>query len=301
MDKSFHHEKNKENKEENKGDGSPDSLYSMDNSRPFDSKEVVFYRDGEFRVGDDKVVFESPVTIFFNGTELVTLLCTPLKLDYLVLGFLRSEGFIDSKVDVKDIQVDAPKGLVAVESREKKDLAEKLYGRRTVTTGCGKGTTFFTAWDSLRSRPVKSDFQVSAPRILTLMEQMQKKAEIFKETGGLHSAALCSSEELLFFSEDVGRHNALDKIVGESLWHELELKDKILISSGRISSEMMLKAAKLEVPIVVSRSAPTELGINIAEKMNITLIGFARGRRLNIYNRPDRVSQGQSVPEGRSC
>ena len=279
-----------ETPKKNVGNNSPNPPYSGGSTKPFETKEVVFYRDGDFKGGDDKVVFESPVTIYFNGTELVTLLCTPLKLDYLVLGFLRSEGFIESKSDVTDIQVDPKKGAVAVESREKKELAEKLYGRRTVTTGCGKGTTFFTAWDSLRSRPVKSDFEVGALRILSLMGQMQKKAEIFKETGGLHSAALCSSEELLFFSEDVGRHNALDKIVGETLWHELELKDKILISSGRISSEMMLKAAKLEVPIVVSRSAPTELGINIAQKMEITLVGFARGRRLNIYNRPDRVT-----------
>lgn len=253
-------------------------------------KKVFVVRDNKVQNVSDKVVLESPVTVYYNGGELVTLLCTPHKLDFLALGFLRSEGFVESKGDVKDLSVDDEKGLVFVETHEKKDLAEKLYGRRTVTTGCGKGTTFFSAWDSLRSRPVTGHFSVTSSQVLSLMRQLQEKALIFKETGGVHSAALCDREEVLFFSEDVGRHNALDKIVGESIWNEADLKDKILVSSGRLSSEMMLKAAKLEVPVVVSRSAPTALGVEIAEKMSITVIGFARGRRLNIYTVPERVS-----------
>ncbi len=255
----------------------------------FDEVEVVMVRGGDGDSVMDKVVREVPVTVYYNGSELVTLLCTPDKLDFLVLGFLRSEGFLEGKGDVKDLRVDDEKGLVYVETHGKKDLAEKLYGRRTVTTGCGKGTTFFSAWDSLRSKPVTGDFQISSSQISSLMQQMQDKAAVFKETGGVHSAALCNREKVLYFAEDVGRHNALDKIVGECMWSEVGLKDKVFVSSGRLSSEMMLKAAKLEVPVVVSRSAPTTLGMEIAQKMSITMVGFARGRRLNIYTNPERI------------
>lgn len=255
----------------------------------FDEKEVVMVRGDDADTVSDKVVREYPVTIYLNGGELVTLLCTPEKLDYLALGFMRSEGFIEGKADVKDIRADYEKGLVYMETREKKELAGKLYGRRTVTSGCGKGTTFFSAWDSLRSKPVTGDFKITCTQVLDLMRQMQERARVFRETGGVHSAALCDREKVLFFCEDIGRHNAIDKIVGESIWNESDLKDRILVSSGRLSSEMMLKAAKLEVPIVVSRSAPTTLGLEIAEKMSITVIGFVRGQRLNIYTSPERI------------
>ena len=255
------------------------------------SVQIVRVKDDDGERMEDWVAREEPITIFLNSDELVTLMCTPEKLDYMALGFLRSEGFVENKSEVKSLQVDAEKGLVYVETYgDTSPLAEKLYGSRTITTGCGKGTTFFNAWDSLRSKPLDvGDFQVRVSYLLQMINSLQKQAVIFKETGGVHSAALCDTEGIAYFAEDVGRHNALDKIVGQCLWEEMEINDKILVSSGRISSEIMLKAAKLQVPVVVSRAAPTSKGVALAEEMSITMVGFARGRRLNIYTCPERI------------
>lgn len=254
-------------------------------------REIMRIKTGEKQNMEDKIAREEPVTIYLNDTELVTLMCTPEKIDYMAVGFLCSEGFLERKADIKDIRVDEEKGLVFVETyNDTSPLVEKLYGSRTITTGCGKGTTFFTAWDALRSKPVeKKGFKVKVSYLLYLMKSLQENAEIFQETGGVHSAALFDLQESMYFAEDVGRHNALDKIVGMCIWQELDIKDKILVSSGRISSEIMLKAAKLQVPVVVSRAAPTAMGLDIASEMSITMVGFARGKRLNIYTCPERI------------
>lgn len=238
----------------------------------------------------DDVVEEYPVTIFLNDNELVTLLCTPEKLDYLALGFLRSEGFLEHKDQLSSLNVDMEKGIVQVKIKGDTSLPEKLYGRRTITTGCGKGTTFFNAWDSLKSRTAHQGLTVSLTTLHTLMGSLQAKAEVFRKTGGVHSAALAERDSLLFFCEDVGRHNALDKIVGECLWKEVNMSDKILISSGRLSSEMLLKAAKLQIPVLASRSAPTALGIDLAASVGITLVGFVRGKRATVYTCPERIT-----------
>ncbi|MFY9113770.1 MAG: formate dehydrogenase accessory sulfurtransferase FdhD [Dethiobacteria bacterium] len=257
--------------------------------KEFKKKKVLMFKDDNTDVTEDRIVCEQPVTICLNERELVSLLCTPVKIDYLALGFLRAEGFIETKEDVQDLQVDPRQGLVSVVTRRQVAPAEKFQRCRTVTTGLGGGTTFFSAWNSLHIKPIAGNFQINSSRIMALMQQMQERALVFKQTGGVHSASLCDRDRILFFSEDIGRHNAIDKIVGESLWGEVDIKDKILVTSGRLSAEMMLKAAKLDVPVVVSRSAPTTLGIKIAEKMQITMIGFGRGRRFNVYTCPQRV------------
>lgn len=238
---------------------------------------------------DDRVVIEAPVTIFLNGKELVTLLCTPEKIDRLALGFLRSEGLLATLDDLSSIRVREDEGLVEVELKNRSDLAEKLYGKRTVTSGCGKGTVFFNVLDSLRSKPLTAKMQVNTDTIHSLMNNLQQKAELFKTTGGVHSAALADSENIIFFYEDIGRHNAIDKIIGACLLGSVSTDDKIIVTSGRLSSEVLLKAAKLKIQLLVSRSAPTSLSIEIAETLNITLVGFVRGQRMNIYSHAWRV------------
>ncbi len=234
-------------------------------------------------------MIEAPVTIYLNGKELVTLLCTPEKIDRLALGFLRSEGLLTTLDDLSSIRVREEEGLVEVELKNRSDVAEKLYGKRTVTSGCGKGTVFFNVLDSLRSKPLSGKMQVTADTIQNLMNDLQQKADLFKTTGGVHSAALADSEKIIYFYEDIGRHNAIDKIIGECLLGSVSTDDKIIVSSGRLSSEVLLKAAKLKIQLLVSRAAPTSLSIEIAETLNITLIGFVRGQRMNIYSHAWRV------------
>ena len=235
-------------------------------------------------------MIEAPVTIYLNGKELVTLLCTPEKIDRLALGFLRSEGLLATIDDLSSIRVREEEGLVEVELKNRSDVAEKLYGKRTVTSGCGKGTVFFNVLDSLRSKPLTGKMQVSAGTIHSLMNDLQQKADLFRTTGGVHSAALADSEKIIFFYEDIGRHNAIDKIIGECLLGSVSTDDKIIVSSGRLSSEVLLKAAKLKIQLLVSRAAPTSLSIELAETLNITLVGFVRGQRMNIYSHAWRVS-----------
>ena len=252
-------------------------------------KQIVVLRDGHKETLSDPVTVEAPMTIFLNGEELVTLLCTPEKMDLLALGFLRSEGLLASLDEVTALRLKEDEGLVEVELKGGAGLAERLYGKRTITSGCGKGTVFFQALDALRSRPVSGTLKLPAERAWELMRSLQEKAVMFKETGGVHSAAVADLEGIILFCEDIGRHNAVDKIAGQCLVEGIALEDKVLVTSGRLSSEMLLKAAKLQLPLLISRSAPTSLSIELAEALNITLVGFVRGRRMNIYTHAWRV------------
>ncbi len=261
----------------------------MDGERTV-QKKIVRIRQGEYEEIDDQVTIEAPVTIYLNGSELVTLLCTPEKLEYLALGFLRSEGLLSGIGDLESIRIREDEGLVEVDLKEGAGLAEKLYGKRTVTSGCGKGTVFFSALDSLRSSPLTGTLKISPEKMARLMEALQDKAELYKATGGVHSAALADGEQLLYFCEDIGRHNALDKIVGQCLREGISTEDKIIVCSGRLSSEILLKSAKLKIQLLISRAAPTSLCVELAETLNITLAGFVRGKRCNVYTHPWRIT-----------
>jgi FdhD protein len=251
-------------------------------------------KEGQMEEMEDQVVMEYPLTIYLNGEEFITLLCSPDSsegLTYLALGFLISEGMIAEKSHVGKVAVEEDAGHIHLQLNNKTDLKQKLYGKRTVTTGCGKGTVFYNVLDSLGSKKINEEIIYDYQHILNLSRKLNQMSALFKETGGVHFCALGNREKILFFHEDIGRHNALDKIIGEAFSKGIELKDKILITSGRLSSEMIIKAAKKAIPIIVSRSAPTELSINIAKDLDITLIGFARGNRMNIYHGSKRVSR----------
>jgi len=250
-------------------------------------------KEGVIQKMEDQVVMEYPLTIYLNDEEFITLLCSPNStenLKYLALGFLISEGMIVKKSDVGKVTIEEEAGHIHIQLNNKIDLKQKLYGKRTVTTGCGKGTVFYNVLDSLGSKKIMGDILYDYEHILKLSKELNQQSGLFKETGGVHFCALCDQEKVLFFHEDIGRHNALDKIIGEAFSKEVDLKDKILVTSGRLSSEMIIKAAKKAIPVVVSRSAPTELSVNIAKDLDITLIGFARGNRMNIYHGSKRVS-----------
>ncbi len=158
-----------------------------------------------------------------------------------------------------------------------------------MTTGCGKGSTFYNVLDLVHLKPVPKGFFIEPEQVLELSKKLNKESKTFIDTGGVHSCCLCDAKDILIAHEDVGRHNAVDKIVGEALLTEIPLHDKVMITSGRISSEMLLKCAKVQIPIVISRSAPTELAVREALKLDVTIIGFARGTRMNIYSHAERV------------
>ncbi len=246
--------------------------------------QILRVKDKNILEEEDIVVTEYPFTIFLNGEEFITLLCSPKSLKYLTIGFLNSEGFINSISDIVDIKIDEEKGLAYVETKDENYLSEKLYGKRTITSGCGKGTLFYNVLDSFKSKKVRNKLDVRLDEIKALVKDFSKSSELFLNTGGVHSCALCSTSGILIFEEDIGRHNALDKVLGRALVEDIQLTDKILLVSGRISSEMLIKTAKREIPVIISRAAPTSLAVELARELNITLIGFARGEKMNIYS-----------------
>jgi FdhD protein len=250
---------------------------------------ITKYENGSVASIDDVVVKEYALTIMLDGEEFITLLCTPSSLDCLTVGFLLSESIIKNKGDIKKITIDEENGIAEVNTSGSNLIAKKLHGKRTMTTGCGKGSTFYNAVDSINCRKVTGAIELNAHSILELMKDFNKRSELFLNTGGVHSVALASHTGILLFHEDVGRHNAMDKIVGEASIKDIELSDKIVLTSGRVSSEMLIKAAKRQIPVIVSRSAPTDLAVELAKQLGITVIGFARGQRMNIYCNQERV------------
>lgn len=235
------------------------------------------------------VAREFPLTIILNGEQLVTVLCSPSELEALAVGFLFSEGIIKGKGDVASLIVDDERGIVRVGTASDKTMEGRLFQKRVLTTGCGRGMAFYSYADLDRKKKVLSSLKVTARQVLDLSRRFQGHSELYRTTHGVHSAALCSAKEILVFAEDIGRHNAVDKVLGRCLLEERNLSELILVSSGRISSEIVFKAAGGGIPVVVSKSAPTDLGVEAARELGITLIGFVRGGSLNVYSGSERL------------
>ena len=250
---------------------------------------IVRVREKTREEKQDLVIKESPLTIFLNNQELVTLLCTPEDLKNLAVGFLHSEGILQTKEEIEKITLDEEKGVIWIETKGDKDFVKKLGLKRLITSGCGKGAAFYSAVDQISSKKVASRMEISSQEISNLMNRVQHQSQLFRTTGGVHSAALCDKRDILIFSEDIGRHNAIDKIFGKCLLEGIQTYDRMIITSGRVSSEILLKIVRRDIPIIISRSAPTNLAVRLANKLGITLIGFARGRRINIYANDWRV------------
>jgi len=251
---------------------------------------VLQIRDREQTEMEDVVVREFPLTIILNNQELVTLLCSPTNLKYLALGFLASEGLIRSREEVKSILLDDRRGVVRVQTDGSPDIAGDLIFKRFITSGCGKGAAFYSVADAADAAMVESETRISASQVFAMMREFQDRSEVFRNTGGVHSAAMTDGERILIFSDDIGRHNAIDKIFGECLWENTPTEDRVIVTSGRISSEILFKVAKRGIPIIISRSAPTDLAVRTALDLGITLIGFVRGQRMNVYANNWRVS-----------
>jgi len=237
---------------------------------------------------EDVIAREFSLTIILNNQELVTLLCSPTDLKYLAIGFLFSEGLLRGKDEIKKILVDDQRGVVRVETEESGELAQDVLFKRLITSGCGRGASFYSAADATGQK-VESQAKVSAPEVFALVNEFVQHSQVFKATGGVHSAALCHTKGILVFSEDIGRHNAIDKVFGECILRDIPTDDHMIITSGRISSEILLKVAKRNIPILISKSAPTNLGVRLADELGITLIGFVRGKKMNIYTNRWRV------------
>ena len=237
---------------------------------------------------EEVVAREFPVTIILNDQELVTMLCSPENLAYLAVGFLSSEGLLQSKDEIKKILVDDERGVVRLTTVADKGFDRDILFKRLITSGCGRGVSFYSAADAA-SQKVDSRMEISADEVFALVSEFQRGSKVYLATHGVHSAALCDRESIVVFSEDIGRHNAIDKIFGKCLLEDIPTNDRVIITSGRISSEVLHKVAKRGIPIIISISAPTNLGVRIADSLGITLIGSVRGQRMKVYANDWRI------------
>ncbi|MFC1950942.1 formate dehydrogenase accessory sulfurtransferase FdhD [Chloroflexota bacterium] len=251
--------------------------------------DIKCYSNSGVEDVEDIVIKEAPITIILNNQELVTLLCSPIDLKYLGVGYLFSEGLLADNSDIQKVSVDDEKGIVRVETIAEKQPEGELTFKRLITSGCGRGASLYSLADAQTLSEVKSDMTISANAIFALVKQFQNQSQIFKETGGVHSAALCDTNSVLMFKEDIGRHNAIDKIIGECMLNDISMENLIILTSGRISSEILFKVLKRNIPILISRSAPTNVGVKLARDLGITLVGFVRGTRMNVYSHPQRI------------
>jgi len=224
---------------------------------------------------------EMELTIYINQQELVTILCTPNKLNFLVLGFLYSEGIISGIGDVDILRVCEEDSVADVRLSNSEVI---LPTQRRITSGCGGGAAFKT-----QGQKVDSGLVVTPTEVLLLMKQLQEQMDLYRHSGGVHTSALSDTKKLLIVAEDIGRHNTMDKIQGECLMRGLSTRDLLLLTTGRVSSEMLLKAAKVQAPVVVSRHSPTGSAVSLAHDLGIALVGRARGGRLAVYSHPERL------------
>lgn len=248
--------------------------------------EIVRINGTERQEAADQIITEQLLNIYVNKELYASLMCTPAEKIELAIGFLYADGVIVSYESVKSA-VELTEDIVCVMLDH--ELDEESRDNKVFTSGCAKGSVSFKANELKDLKRIVGNCKYPANEILTMIKELNHKSELFKDTGGVHSCAICGSDGILLFSEDIGRHNALDKVIGKALINKIDLGDKLLMTTGRISSDMALKAARAGLPIIVSHSAPTDMALDISKKANITVVGFARGNRMNVYSYYDRI------------
>lgn len=256
---------------------------------------VVRIKGGNRSEKRDTVVNEGQLTILLNGQKIVTLACTPKEQKYLALGFLFSEGIMKGGEKIKRVLSYPEKEEVRVFTKKEVKLSRDFFQTSVLTSGCGKGKSFksLEKVNPLEDILLDFEFNLTPSDILSLMSEFDTKSTLFKKTGGVHGAALADNKRILIFAEDIGRHNALDKVLGKALMKRITLKDKLILSSGRISSDLLLKVWRAGLSFICSRSAPTGKALDLAKNLGVTVVGFARGRRMNVYTYPARIATSE--------
>lgn len=262
--------------------------------------DAIRYQGDEFSVVTEEIAEEFALTIMLNGTEFATIVCSPFEIEELIIGFLAAEGIIRFYDEIKSISIDEKLGFAYVETFKEIDGTQTDHSKRFIGSCCGKSRQFYFKNDAKTAKTVMSSTTVKAGRCLALMKELHNRSEHFLKTGGVHNAALADSNQLLSMHTDIGRHNALDKLYGHILKNKLSVRDKIIVFSGRISSEVLLKVSKIGIGILISKSAPTNLALEFANELGITAIGFVRGDKMNIYTHPHRVIETNQLVDEQS-
>ena len=243
------------------------------------------YTAGRWEVIEAGVIVESPVSLTVNGEVWLTFMCTPNNLEALAAGFLFNEGIIQTLGEIADLRVCATGDNVDVWLYRGVEKPEQWKR----TSGCTGGMT--TVDVDKASPELVNDFTINAQSVGELIEDLFESQDLYRQVGGVHTSVLTDGNDYRIAAEDIGRHNSMDKIAGLYLLNNFKLQKKILLTTGRISSEMLQKAARIGAAIVISRTSPSSLSIELAQKWGITLVGYARRDRFNVYTHPGRIAQ----------
>ena len=253
---------------------------------------TVVVRSGDKHGG--RMPVERAVTVHMNDVEVATMQATPDDIEELAVGFLVSEGLLLERDSLKSVSADYKRGLVYVETTE--EVPDELtYRRRYITSGCGKGVTFSSVGHARSLEPVGGDFSVDPAVLHGWMRVMNEQATKYRDSGGMQACAFASGGEVRIVREDVGRHNAVDKVLGRAWIDRTPTEDAVLLSTGRVSYEMAVKAAKARIPVIASKSAVTDLAAEIAAGLGICVIGYVRGGAMVVYTHPERVRSEKDV------
>ncbi|TMV46155.1 formate dehydrogenase accessory sulfurtransferase FdhD [Paenibacillus mesophilus] len=249
------------------------------------------YSGDDWTLEEDTVASEYPLTVFVNDTEFATLVCSPSDLEEMTVGFLASEGAIRSYGDIAELSIDTDRGFAYVGLVRRDALDPALFSKRRIGSCCGKSRqSYYFHSDAQTAHPIRSTLTVDANRCYELMRSLHAASDTHRLTGGVHGAALCGETGITVHYADIGRHNALDKLYGHCLMHGLSAADRTIAFSGRLSSEVVLKAVKIGSPVLLSKSAPTDLGLRLADELGLTAVGFLRGGSMNVYTHPERIA-----------
>jgi len=263
-------------------------------AQPLTAEHVITrvdLRKGSVEKMKDEVIVEGKIELYINNEHYAVFLFSPSDVKELVAGHLLSEGIIESLAEIRSLEIS--KGRVDVLLTKETGFGPSM-APKLIRTECGSGAGSIPPRLWMKPRGVKDAVSVrfNPEIVIESVGTLNSLADVFRRTGGTHASALFDeSGKALAFSEDIGRHNAMDKVIGKAALRGVDFKRTLLASTGRLTSEMVAKAAQLSIPVIVSISAPTDKGIKMAEMTGPTLIGFARGRRFNIYSHPERVER----------
>ena len=243
------------------------------------------------------VAGEHPLTLYLDKKELVTLMTLGHAPEALAIGYLRNQRLVGALADISAVQVDWQTESCAITTRKAiKDLKKKL-GKRTVTSGCGQGTMFGSLMEEIDRVKLRADVTLADEQLFILVDKVRKYETIYKQAGAVHGCALATrAGDILMFVEDVGRHNAVDAIAGFMWLQAIDGSDKVFYTTGRLTSEMVIKCAQMRIPFLVSRSGLTQMGHEIARKVGITMLGRASGRHYLAFTGRERLLRTAPQP-----
>ena len=246
--------------------------------QPIFTTQITKFKGAQKSAVDDILVREIKLEIYINGKRFGALMATPTDQEALAAGYLISENLIASPEDIESIELS---------SNEKR--LEQFDEEKVIISGCGRSSTANIDPEAMAARAIKAEVKFNKDEILRQMEQFYTQCELYEMTGCVHTAKLFVSGEQFYIGEDIAQHNTIDKAVGKAILAGAQLQNSFLMVSGRLSSEMVAKAVMHGIPVLVSRTAPTSLGVVIARKFNLTLCGFARGENINVYSGAERI------------